>query len=180
MKNPGAKRKVTAATADELADALGITSRRVQQLAEQGIIPAPKKRGEYDWIACTAAFLRHSKETSKQSENKTTLELETIREKKLMNDDREFEALKKRGAFVPLAAVEEFFDGVIPQWDSKITAIKTRLVNFLRTNSDPEKTTAYAVECVDEILSELASTNPADFISPEKIKDADTESVAQV
>ncbi|MFQ5717493.1 MAG: hypothetical protein ACE5GQ_10390 [Nitrospinales bacterium] len=45
------------ATGEDVGEWLKISPRRVQQMAAEGIIPKPKKRGRYDLKACVLAYV---------------------------------------------------------------------------------------------------------------------------
>ena len=137
-------------------------------------------RGAYNWTTAVKGYLKFIHESYKQSDGKAAIEVERLRELKGLNDDREWESSRRRGLFIELALVEEFFDSAIPQWNGKIESIRNRLRSFLSTNTDQQKNVTYANECLDEILSELASTNPADFIDPEKAEAVDAKADAKV
>lgn len=42
-----------------VAEHLGCSNRQVQLLAEQGVIPKPTTRGQYDLVACIRAWMIH-------------------------------------------------------------------------------------------------------------------------
>ncbi len=46
---------------NEIADSLGLTPRRIQQMVGAGTLPRPEKRGEYDLAACTRAYAQHQR-----------------------------------------------------------------------------------------------------------------------
>lgn len=53
-------RKITqTASVHDLAYYMGISPRRVQQLAQQGIIPAPYERGKYNFTLCLREYITY-------------------------------------------------------------------------------------------------------------------------
>jgi hypothetical protein len=164
------------ATVEDLALAWDITPRQVQNLAVDGIIPKPSKRGEYNWRLCTKAYIEKLRQDAKKTPIQTKLELEKLREIVQNNDDKEFEMAKKQGAFIPLKIVEDFYDSVVPQWKAKIESIGSRLKNYMAQQPEPEKIPAYVDACTNEILQELGSTRVGDYINPQEVEAAIAES----
>lgn len=174
MSKPKQPKKFTVSLQD-IAEAFGLDERRIQQLADEGTIPKPKKRGEYDWKLCTLAYVQHCKKQKAQTPIAKQKEEEELRQLVQMNDDREWESQRKRGAFTPLELVEEFFDAVIPNWEAKIDSVFIRLENLVRQGADIPTIVSYADKAKKEILSELAGTDPVSFIDPAKAEEIDAE-----
>lgn len=162
-----------------LADGLGISEQRIYQLIDDGVLPKPRN-AKFDLLRCVRGYVDFVRTSAKQTPNKTTIEEENIRKLRVDNDEREFDFANKRGEFVPLSIIEEYFDVVIPQWGSKIAAVKTRLKSFLNQNPTKEKAHAYVDQCCQEILLEIGSTRPADFIDPTKAEIAIAETANEV
>ena len=53
------KNITTIVSVDELAYYLNLSPRRVQELARQGIIPAPYQRGRYNFTLCLREYVRY-------------------------------------------------------------------------------------------------------------------------
>lgn len=92
------------ATQQEIADHLDLTARRIRVLVKDGIIPAGKGRGGYDFDFCRLAYIRYLRGVSSgqvidndiygdipDDDYSKLLEREKYREKKRQNDLEEKE-----------------------------------------------------------------------------------------
>lgn len=52
---------MSTASVDTIAKLLDMTPRRVQQLANEGIIPKPEDRGQYEIVPCVVGYIKHIK-----------------------------------------------------------------------------------------------------------------------
>ncbi len=50
----------------EISEALGLTTRRINQLTNAGILPRQSKRGCYDLAACTRAYAEYQRKELRQ------------------------------------------------------------------------------------------------------------------
>ncbi len=55
---------------NEIAEALGLTPRRIQQMVGASILPRPQERGKYDLLACTKAYAKHQRKELRRSSAK--------------------------------------------------------------------------------------------------------------
>lgn len=145
----------------QLAALLGLTTRRVNQLAEEGVV-VRAGHGEFDGPASVQAYVERERNRGKDQEGKIDKEREEARLKKEQADTQELKNAKLRKELLP---VEE----VTRVWSEQISSVRSGLLSVVprvrqRLSLSPED----AVEIDKEIRD--AMTKLADGID---IYDAD-------
>lgn len=106
----------------ELAEFLGLTSRRLAQLASDGILK-PKKRGYYDLKAATRAYVTFLRERAKGQAAAD----EKARLVKAQADKHELANAKARGELVSLEAVKAEWAAICVDLRAKMLALPARV-----------------------------------------------------
>lgn len=104
----------------QLAALLGLTTRRVNQLAEEGIA-VREKHGEFNGPASVQAYIDSLTNRSKDQEGKIDKEREEARLKKEQADTQEFKNAKLRKELLPIEEVTR-------AWSEQITSIRSGLL----------------------------------------------------
>ena len=132
-------------SASQIGELLEVSSRRLQQLAAEGVIPKPAKRGRYDLAATVrgyVGFLRNRVTNTPGGE----LRDQQIRETKERADKLALENERRRGVLVESETVFKTYENVFIVFRSKVLA---------STMTDFEK---------EELLNELRGLKVRDFI----------------
>jgi terminase small subunit / prophage DNA-packing protein len=104
----------------EVALLLGLTPRRVNQLAEEGIM-VRLGHGEFDGPASIQAFVAQAGNRGRDIENKIDKEREEARLKKEQADTQELKNAKLRKELLPIGEVERV-------WSEQISSIRSGLL----------------------------------------------------
>lgn len=151
------------ANVDQVARALNVTPRRVQQLVKEGM---PRDgRGEYDIGPCMAWYIRYLQSALERRGTETgdgiiSLAAERARLAKAQADKTEMENAVRRGLLVDLAATESAWGQCISNARAKLLGLGAklgpRLVNIAepRQIADAVRTECYAA------LRELSQYSP--------------------
>jgi phage terminase Nu1 subunit (DNA packaging protein) len=104
----------------QLALLLGLTTRRVNQLAEEGIT-VRSAHGEFDGPASVQAYIAHVSNKAKDKEAALDAERETARLRKEQADTQELKNAKLRKELLPV-------DEVTRVWSEQIASIRSGLL----------------------------------------------------
>ena len=104
----------------ELALLLGLTTRRINQLADEGIT-VRAGHGEFDGPASVQAFIEQASNRGKDKEAAIDKEREEARLKKEQADTQELKNAKLRKELLPVAEVERV-------WSEQISSIRSGLL----------------------------------------------------
>lgn len=138
-----------------LAQFLGVTARRVQQLVKKEILPAPRRR-QYDLHKAARAYIRYLQETRHQgersyTEEKTRLTKEQADEKQLKNE-------LLRGLLIPADQVREVWAGHIISAKTKLLGLPAKLGPEVVGMDNLPEIQAYLKSHITEILDDLAAS----------------------
>lgn len=140
---------------DLLAEILGITPRRIQQLVEDEVIPRPEKPGQYDIPACVQAY--YYKEFCGDEEGELDGKYERARKAKAEADRIEFDLGIKRGQYVSVELVKHELEKIIMNCRGKLLAMPRKLAPTLATAETPNEAEVILTDGVEEILNELVT-----------------------
>lgn len=126
-------------TAAALADVLGVSDRRVRQLAEAGVLPR-STRGRHPLLESLRGFVRHQRRETAGLQHGATESFQDARARRerLQADLLELELAKARGEVAPLADVER-------TWSRTFATLRARLWGAL-----PERCSRRLVGVNDE------------------------------
>ncbi len=136
-----------------LADILGLTPRRIQQLADDGIIPKPSKPGAYDIPACVQNY--YYNEFIGNEDSELDGKHERARKAKAEADRIEFDLEIKQGKYVETELVEHILTGIISNCRAKLLALPRKLAPTVSTAQSPNEVEEILTDGINEALDEL-------------------------
>lgn len=136
-----------------MADILGLTPRRIQQLAEDEVIPKPNKPGDYDIPACVQSY--YYNEFVGAEDNELDGRHERARKAKAEADRIEFDLEIKQGKYVETELVEHVLTGIISNCRAKLLALPRKLAPTVSTAQSPNEVEEILTDGINEALDEL-------------------------
>jgi len=140
---------------DLLAEILNITTRRVQQLADDGIIPKPDKPGAYDIPVCVQSFYYHEFCGSQNEEEELDGRYERARKAKAEADRIEFDLEIKRGLYIEAETVKNEIEKSIGNCRAKLLALPRKFTPQISAAQDPNEIEKILDSGIKEALNEL-------------------------
>lgn len=138
-----------------LAEILGVTPRRIQQLVELEVIPKPDKPGQYDIPACVQAY--YFKEFCGDEAYGLDGTYERARKAKAEADRIEFNLEIKKGLYVPAELVAHELEKIIMNCRSKLLALPRKYAPILANAQNPNEAEKILTGGVEEALNELVT-----------------------
>ena len=140
-----------------IAKLFGLSERRVQQLAQEGIIPKPEKN-QYELVGCVRAYINYLQQRAfgKGTAPKDT-HLERARLIKAQADIAEIDLAQRTGALITVERVEADWMAMVNSCRSKLLSIPTKCAYQVMALDNPEEIQKYLKRTIFEALSELAS-----------------------
>lgn len=116
-----------------VAKALDLTSRRIQQLVKDGILPTPVK-GNYDLSACIRAYEKymHERQITKSSKH-SDLTAEKLRLLRAQADKAEFEMQVLEGKYIAVNEIDQIWSGLVIAFRTKMLALPNNVARQLMT-----------------------------------------------
>lgn len=154
----------TICSTTELAEVLGLTARRVQQLAKEGILQ-PEGRGKFrldNAVQSYIKFLGHSPAATASGE-KIDLKVERAKLTKAKRELAEIELSTARAEVHHSEDVRRVMGGMLGAFRSRILAIPTKLAPRLVAQTDLAVIQDIVKKQLYEALSELSEYDPAAF-----------------
>ncbi len=142
---------------------LGLTLQRICQLADEGIIPKPQKKGEYDLPVCVRQYYEYIHEINKSGDIDGVHE--KARKMRAEADRIELELAIKKGKVHSSEDVEAVLNDMISFFRSKMLALPTKLAKTLAEEGNPRKIKKTLDDEVCEALNELSEYDPEYFYS---------------
>jgi|SRR6185295_1758654 len=164
------ERKHVATTA-EIGAALGITTRRVQQLVDEGM---PRlDRGKYDLLECLSFwFLKAAEERDKAREEQGSgLDAERERLTRAQADLAQLELSEKRGEMIPLDMHKTFVSTRIRAARVRILSLPDNLAGALENESKQAiklKLTAWSISTLTALSQEHPNAGSGGGGSPDR------------
>ncbi len=140
-----------------IAKLFGLTERRVQQLAKDGIIPKPEKN-QYELVGSVRAYINYLQQRAfgKGAAPRDT-HLERARLIKAQADMAEIDLAEKTGALVTVDRLEADWMAMVNACRSKLLSIPTKVAYQISNLKDPEEIENFLKRTIHEALTELAS-----------------------
>jgi phage terminase Nu1 subunit (DNA packaging protein) len=148
----------------QIASLLDLSSSRILQLANQGIIPKDA-RGQYELVSSVRGYINYLRENSVVNV-KSSMSLAEAKQRKLVAEAKltELEYALEKGQVIRIDEVE-------PQWESLVIALKTKLL-AIPSKATPllvsQETMPYInkvlTDFISEALNELAKGTDVEFI----------------
>lgn len=123
MKKDTGDLKLTCSVTN-LAKLLILSTRRVQSLVQEGILPKPEKPGAYDWLACTHAYIEYLKNmTSSRSKLDDRL-------KEIKIEKERFNLNKEKGLYVLWEQVDQELVNRVVMFKRDLKSIENHLSKY--------------------------------------------------
>ncbi|MCL2344778.1 MAG: hypothetical protein FWC58_02845 [Desulfobulbus sp.] len=151
---------------DAVARLMDMTPRRVQQLANEGVIPKPKSRGQYEIFACVIGYIRHLR--GMLDGDAGDLLSEKMRLTRAQADKTEIEAARIKGELVSLADAERGWSALVGAFRAKMLTLPQRAAIAMPNKTEPEAE-RILTDMVYEALAELSGWKPDDDDDAEPI-----------
>lgn len=171
MDKDGSISKITVSSTT-LAKILNLSTRRVRQLADEGLFKKVK-RGQYnlvDNINSYIAYLKTNHEANNIT-NESELDLDTERAKlnhiKGLQEELKLAAMK--GTMHKSEDVQRVMNDMLSNFKSKLLALPSKVAPYLLARDNVSEIQDIIRKEIFEALQELSEYNPADFYSEEYI-----------
>ena len=137
---------------------LDLTPRRVQHLANEGIIPRAEK-GRYELVPAVRGYIRYLRDRSigRDGEQSSDIASERARLTREQADKMAMENAKSRGELIPTPLVQKSIERVFSAFGSRIDAIPRKAVPRLKGCSGDAAREKVLRELIKEALHELSS-----------------------
>ena len=159
-----------------IAALLGLSERRVNQLADQGVIPKTD-RGRYDLRATVSAYMDYLRKAARRgrsvkgdaepdggdgdAEQKADLRLKLAKA-----EQEEIKLEQMRGESHSADEVERELSKMLGAFRTRCLALPTKLAPLIVNETNPAAVQAVLKTGIHECLSELADYDPDKFASP--------------
>jgi phage terminase Nu1 subunit (DNA packaging protein) len=150
---------MSAVSVDVIAKLLDVTSRRVQQLAKENIIPKPKRRGEYEVAPCVISYVRYL--NSLLGGEAGDLTVEKTRLTRAQAEKAEIEAARLKGELISIADAERGWSALVGAFRAKALTIPP-LGALALLNKEEKEIERLLTDMVYEALAELSNWKPDD------------------
>ena len=150
---------MSTASVDTIARLLDMTPRRVQQLANEGIIPKPRDRGQYEIIPCVVGYIKHIK--GMLNGEAGDLASEKTRLTRAQAEKTEIETEKLKGELVSLADAERGWSALVGAFRAKMLTLPPR-ASLVVLNKKEREVERILTDMVYEALAELSNWKPDD------------------
>ena len=147
-------------TTNQLAEVLNRSSRRVQQLAADGIIPKAA-RGRYPLEAVTA-FIRFLEADT--ARGPADLQAERARLTRAQADLAEATLAQRRGALLAREDVDAAMIATLGRVRSRLLAVPSKCAAEAAHSGDPREAEGVIKAAVYDALAELSQTTPEDLM----------------
>lgn len=145
-----------------IAKLFGLTERRVQQLARDGIIPKPEKN-QYELIGCVRSYINYLQQRAfgKGAAPQDT-HFERARLLKAQADMAEIELAERTGLLVTVERIEADWVQMVTACRAKLLGIPTKTAYQIANLKDPEEVEKFLKRTIHEALLELANYETED------------------
>lgn len=143
-----------------LAATLDIGERRVQQLANEGLIPKPDSRGEYDLVGCVRGYIARLKEEKRpkaESEQEQLLREQKIRLTTAQADTAELDLETKRGKLLVADEVELAWSGAVLRCRQRMLGLPATVAPLVVGKKNAVEIETVISDYIHEALVELST-----------------------
>ena len=160
----------TVVTAQVIGQIIGVTDRRVRQLAQEGVIPK-LKNGSYDLVPTINAYIRSIKIGNEAEDNsdKASLDKEKLLHERAKRQKAELILGEMRGDLHDAKIVEEVMTDML----SNFRSIPSKTAPILLGIDDIPELQEILEEKISEALTELSDYDPVKFRSDKYIEEAE-------
>ncbi|MDB2414197.1 hypothetical protein N9W34_00320 [Rickettsiales bacterium] len=147
----------TAYPVSTIAKLFGLSERRVQQLAREGVIPKPEKN-QYELIGCVRSYINYLQQRAfGQGVAPQDTHLERARLLKAQADMAEIELAERTGELVTVERVEADWSQMVTACRAKMLSIPTKTAYQISNLKDTHEIEKFLKRTIFEALSELAT-----------------------
>lgn len=171
-----------------LGDLLGVTERRIRQLAEEGVLVRVSK-GRYSLAGSVKSYLVHLKTNRELKEKEPSDDLDWDKEKamheRIKREMAEMKLAQMRGELHLAGDVEQVMNDMLASFRTKILAMPSKLAPLLIARDDVNQIRSFVEKECMEALEELARYDPEKFYSgdyidlDDEVMEADEEEEAE-
>ena len=153
----------------ELAEYLGLSTRRIRQLFKEGVV-IKSQRGKYDLKASVLGYINSIRQDSKKKDVdleklKISREAESLMHERLKKRKTELEVLNLEKKMHRSEDVEYFWNAMVLAAKSRITSIPVKCAPILVGIEDRKEIQSILKREISEALSELANYDIDSFES---------------
>lgn len=145
-----------------MAYLLDITTRRLQQLADEGIVK-PVKRGVWDLVETTHGYIRYLRDGLKGPEDTHDARRERARLLKAQADKVEIETAILRGSVVPSEVIKNTWGDMLAAFRARMLVLPSRAATQVLACTRFEEVEDMLRNIVHEALTELAEYDPKQY-----------------
>lgn len=158
-----------------IAYVLNMTTRRVQQMAKQSLIPR-MQRGKYNLAECTRAYISYLEEKSEMSEIDHTkvqqeYDVEKVLHERAKRQKSELQLLELKGELHRSKDIERIWNNVAMTFRSRVMALSTKIAPQVQFIDDIKAILMVCRREISEVLIEMSRYSPESF----NIKAADVD-----
>lgn len=140
-----------------IAKLFGISERRVQQLAQEGMIPKPEKN-QYELVGCVRSYINYLQQRAfGKGIGPQDTHLERARLLKAQADMAELDLAEKLGELVSVERVEADWLAMVSACRAKLLSIPTKSAYQVSNLKDTHEIEKFLKRTIHEALSELAN-----------------------
>lgn len=150
---------MSTASVGTIAKLMDVTERRVQQLANEGVIPKPAKHGKYEILPCVVGYIRHLR--GMMNGEAGDLMSEKMRLTRAQADKAEIEAARIKCELVSLADAERGWSALVGAFRAKMLTLPPRAATAALNKTEPDAE-RILTDMVYEALAELSGWKPLD------------------
>jgi phage terminase Nu1 subunit (DNA packaging protein) len=162
-------------TVNAIAKLLNLKERRVQVLAQQGIIPKAQ-HGKYNIVGCIVGYNKYMNNRTARTED-TTLKVNKARTRLLeaQADKAEMELKALSKDYMPVTQVERDWSGMLLTFRARILAIPYRAATLLTGAKEFHEIEQVLKKLLHEALDELSNYDPCAIVAEAIAELAETE-----
>jgi len=138
---------------DLLAEILNISTRRIQQLVEDGILPKPEKPGAYNIPLCVQCF--YYNEFKNEESEELDGRYERARKAKAEADRIEFDLDIKKSLYLEADIVKSELEKTIGNCRAKLLVLPRKFAPLVSVAQNPNEVEEILTNGVTEALNEL-------------------------
>lgn len=156
-----------------IAKLFGLSERRVQQLARDGIIPKPEKN-QYELIGSVRSYINYLQQRAfGQGVAPQDTHLERARLLKAQADMAEIELAERTGELVTVERVESDWMAMVMACRAKMLGLPTKTAYQISNLKDTHEIEKFLKRTITEALTELATYDTDDEDISEGLEDGD-------
>jgi len=159
-------------TARYLAEILGITERRVNQISNEKKIFTRDLNGKYQVVECVAAYY---KEKYLPASRNIDYEEEKARHERAKREKQELLLAKMKGELHEAATVENVLTNMLVTFRTRMLGVPTKIAPTLIGQKNISKITDIIDREIREVLTELSEYDPAMFADGEVYLDDEND-----